>query len=621
MGFENGIINANGREKKMSLYRERSFSSVDEDIERLRKIETGKIKCIELSENEKKEILSFENDLGEQLEDIYDIKINSLELVPAYFLTEEGRDFFQSYAGFECEGGNEEEIKFFIIRNRARLGELDGKSISELSGKSKLFAEDRMVEKLMSSITEEGKIDFSGAECLESISLLSNPKEAFEKIIKLRSFKKDLKEEQIKDNVDQEDSIAAVNMAKSKICSLYNKRVNELICEQCVNVARIKSLADIAGEDVLSEEEKLLLKQYHGMNNFLLTYSRFDRFINGAGSDYNERGNLMQIDEKLEQYTVEMEGKYLENETEKSSKAQEKGLDFNKLSRNFNIPKEKFAEFAERLLEKYGQKSSQPSDEFDPKRKGPAPDDKWQFVARDQYKNMEVNGKQKVIKAPTRERTAEDLVSVLLGHEAVHFLQVMNQEKLPLRLYQKVLGDRRLIMSEGGAMLMQDKVSRELFGYGVYPKPHYIKAMLTRLRGGNYIDCVKSYYESSLNAFKINPETEEMDKEKFNLQVRKLLETAIRSTKRLFKPGEVLSSKPGLLSSSGASVYLEQFIVMEKLKESGFEKYAFVRGLNLQSMAELMEAGLLDVNDMEKMDLTFICELWSEISDKYKLEN
>ena len=45
-------------------------------------------------------------------------------------------------------------------------------------------------------------------------------------------------------------------------------------------------------------------------------------------------------------------------------------------------------------------------------------------------------------------------------------------------------------------MMVQSIISEKAFGYKSLPGTHYVKAMLTKLGGGNYIDCVKAYYGS-----------------------------------------------------------------------------------------------------------------------------
>ncbi len=67
-----------------------------------------------------------------------------------------------------------------------------------------------------------------------------------------------------------------------------------------------------------------------------------------------------------------------------------------------------------------------------------------------------------------------------------------------------------------------------------------------------------------------------------------------------------------ILTKSKDTVYIEQAIIMEKLKENGLENCAFVKDVNLDMLANLMEIGLIDLKDMEKLDFSFILNLWEK---------
>lgn len=60
----------------------------------MKKLQNGEIKKAELSESERVEILSLENQLGVELEEIFEIKINSASISPEFLLTEEEREAF-----------------------------------------------------------------------------------------------------------------------------------------------------------------------------------------------------------------------------------------------------------------------------------------------------------------------------------------------------------------------------------------------------------------------------------------------------------------------------------------------------------------------------------------------
>jgi hypothetical protein len=601
---------------KKGLYPERAFSSVDSAIGKLKKLQSGETEIVKLPEKEMKKILTFENNLGTELEEIFKIKVNSISIVPEFLLTEEGKELFLSQAGIELKGDNLEEIEKIIYQNREAIGDIDGIKLQGLEGKTRKYSEESLLERILAKMDDAGEFEVDGIKIYQPITFVSNPEDALEKIQKLRNFKRKLKDFQEPFSIGGE--VIEHGEIIEDIIWQYRIRVNEMIVEQFGHVAKIRSLGEKIGEDFLSEDEKKLLSQFAGLKDFVSIYARFDKLIYGAEDELDEKGNFKQIGEKIKQYADEIEQKYIENERTKKQKAAEKGLDLQKIKKN-NISKDVFTDCAEECLDHYGQKSSMPADQFNPKRAGSAPDGKWQFVPSEKYSLMDTDSKQKVIKAPSRDRSVLDLMTSLLGHEFAHFVQALNQNKLKLKLYERIGGDRRLIFAEGGAMLMQSQVSEEIFGFKKLPIPNFVKAMAEKIKGGNYLDCVKAFYDCSL---KIHLETEnETDQEALQEKKKHLLGVSIRSCKRLFKPGENLIAKEAILSKSKDTVYIEQLVAMEKLKEAGMEKFAMIRGLNPDSLCFLLKNGFIKETDIETLDLDFIKQAWEKIRGNFILEN
>lgn len=615
MSFESSANHLESLERERNTYPERSFQYVDKAVERLKKLQNGEIKKAELTDGERAEILSFENRLGVELEEIFEIKINSASISPEFLLTEEGREAFSSQLGFEIEGDSVETIKEFIFQNRKKISEVSGKKLQAFEGKARKHAEEKLQERIVATMKESGEIDVAGIELCQPINLLLNPGEALEKIRKLRDFKKRLKDELVNQGKGE---IADYRETRQGIIEQYKRRVNELIAEQFGYVVKIRSLAEKVGEENLTENEKKFLQQFTGLRDFVLVYSKFDKFINGAEYEIDEKGYYRQIGVKLENYADELEKNYIENEKSKKQKAAERGLDLEKIKEK-NIPKEIFVKYAEEFLEHYGQKSSMPSEEFDPQRKGAAPDGKWQFVPRDKYRTMEVDPDRRVIKAPTRDRSVQELIASLLGHEFTHFIQALNRKKITLRLYEKVGGDRRQLLAEAGTMSMQSLVSEEIFGFKSLPQPNYVRAMARKINGGNYLDCVKVFYECSLRTY-LQTTEKEVNAQYLKKRAEELLGVALRSCRRLFRSGEDLNSKDSVLSKSKDTVYAEQLIVMERLREAGLEKYALIRGLNLDSLFFLLQNDFLR-DDIESLDVDFIKNVWAQFKDAFVLKN
>lgn len=133
MNFEQAPI-GNTKKETINLYPERAFVRIDEEIKKIKKIESGEIKKIELSDLERETVLSFENGLGEKLEEIETIKVNSSAFFVDYFLTPEGKEAISSLTGLEVSLETAEEVSRFFLENRQILDGVDGKKTFRVGG-------------------------------------------------------------------------------------------------------------------------------------------------------------------------------------------------------------------------------------------------------------------------------------------------------------------------------------------------------------------------------------------------------------------------------------------------------------------------------------------------------
>lgn len=613
MNFETPTI-----ETKRSLYPERASSGLDETIEDLKKIDEGTMEKEELSEEEKKEILSYENklgeELGEELERIYEIKVLDSTIYLDYFLTDEGRDDFQKIMGFPVEGVSAEDLRVFFGKNRKALEGLESKIRSSFLGRASSYAEKKLQETLKSRILSDGTIDIENIPAPQRTYLVLNPVNALEKISGLRNFKKNLRiqEEELKSQNDSK-----INSAERGILEIYRRRVNEIIAGFYGIAVSVAKLKEVLGENALSEEEKKLLENFAGLEKSDANYSRFDKFIHGAGNEFSEEGAREQISEDIKHYADEIEKIGIDTELHKKEAVEEKGLNY-ELITGESVDDSRFSAIAEEILEHYGQKSASPSQDYNPDRVGSAPDNKWQFISRPEYKSMSVDSLQKVIKSGDKNKSISETIAVLGGHEIEgHFIQALNRKHIPLRLSAKIGTDRNVLFSEGGAMFSENQITQQAFGFQTVPHPHYIKAMIAKLEGGNYLDCIKAFFESATKLTKakkeagiISPE-EEIGENETNLKL------AVNRARRLFKGNVDLNEKTSVLTNSKDTVYLEQLLLMKKLKEHGLEKYAFVGGINLKTIILLNKIGLLDLNTMKKPDY-YSLQIWNRIKEAYK---
>ncbi|MFC1645293.1 hypothetical protein ACFL08_04675, partial [Patescibacteria group bacterium] len=218
----------------------------------------------------------------------------------------------------------------------------------------------------------------------------------------------------------------------------------------------------------------------------------------------------------------------------------------------------------------------------------------------------------------TKKRSIHDMFSVVLGHEMGHMIQSLNSAKLPFKILQGSLkAGRAFVFSEGGAKMLEDEVSMKAFGIHSYSKVNYANAMMKRLDGGDYLDCAKAAYEWERKAILAQVKKGIMDEEKANELFKKKVGVALNSAKRLFYGGNDLSSKSGFLTRSWDTSYLEGQFVNKKLQDAGLEKLAFVPGLNLQTLGDLMEIGSVDLNEIQGPNL-HVLDIWDRIKKDYQ---
>lgn len=604
-----------GFEKNISLYPERASSNLDKQIEVLKKIESGEAKRIELTAEEREALLSFENELGIELEDIYKISAPSTTFYLEYFLTDQGRSDFEKTTGQKMPASTEKDAGFFIMENRALLKTLNGTERSEFAGRSETFASDELKEKLLNNYRETGSIDSTFIKSPERINVLIDPQKTLKKMTLYRDFRRNLKH-LLREEGEKTNNLS---FAKREVLSLYKNRVNELIADQFESAVAIKNLVDVLGIGALSEEEKTILEIFSGLSSPEKNLARYDKFLNGANKAPASSGNYDQLTPEMKNYAEKISLEYEQNALNKARLIKEKGLDSAKLFEE-GIEKDDFIKMTEAALEHYDIRSSLPESEYNPDREGPAPDNKWQFIVRESYKSMLVNSKQKVIKSPVTKKSVIDAISVMLGHEIEgHVLQHENKSKLPLRLFKRVGAGRSEIFAEGGAMFNQDIVTQEAFGFRSLPHAHYVRSMTRKLEGGNYLDCIKSFFESAQRVALLERASGELDEAVFLKKTEDNLELAIERTKRFFKAPLDLNSSSSLLSKSKETVYLEQLVLLEKLREAGLEKFAYIGGANFTALASLHKIGMLNMQNMKRPDF-YALEAWNKIKGNYLLD-
>lgn len=603
------------QKKPKSLYPERPSEHLEEKIQILANFEKGKSEKISLSFEEREEIKNLESILGETLEDISDTSPRSSTFYSEYFLTDTGRKDFEETTGTNLESTediSQESISRALYRATPLIARLSPKDRISFVGRSQDYSDTHLLKSLIDTADHDGTIHLDDISMPNPIKLHLDPEKNVEKILKLRQFKEKIKRQ--KDSL-KEHSNSSKQETLLEILQLYQSRVNEMIAESASSLFDIERKSKIFGSENLAEAEKSALQLIWQQPERNL--SRYDKFIHGAASEKTSSGWKRQVGEELDQFASEFEKEYNEGKVNKRKNILGKNLDPTRIEDETAVSEEILRELAEETLRAYGLLSNQPASEYNPDRVGPAPDNKWQFITRKEIKSMSVNGKKKIIQCGTSRRSIVAAISITLAHEIEgHVLQHENRSQIPLRMFKKLGSGRSSVFAECGAMNNQDIVSKEAFGFNSPPHPHYIRAMQKKLDGGNYLECVNAFYESSMKIPRQEKSAGTLSTEDFQKEMQRNLTLAINRTQRLFRDGSDLLSQEGFLSKSKDTVYLEQIKLFRELKKHGLEKYVFIGGANLDALLFLLRSGFLNPADI-KTPKYHCLKLWERMNDQF----
>lgn len=599
------------------LYPERAFSGVGEKVENLQRIISGEVPTWEISESERSEILKIESELAENLESIYSITPNNIDFDFNYLLTPEGVADFSKVVGFEIPTDVKSlaDLKTFLYQHTEELAVADKKELAALGGRSSIYRKKEIFKAVSKTINDKGEINTEVIPESESVNIRLNPILDYEKTNNLRALKADikLKRVELERSGQSQDYVAVLD----GIFDLYQQKINEMIANRADVFLSLRKKAEFLGEDSLTEDERLALGEDMTSANISSGLSRYDKFLYGAGSDFDDSGWSKQISQELIELADIEEQKNLIAQQEMNHGIKEKGLNKEKLLA-LNVEVEEVERLCKETLEHYGLLSAVPASEYAPDRPGPAADNKWQFIISDSYPNLSVLGKQKIIRCPNKPQSISKLLSVTIAHEIEgHVNQHNNRSKIPLKLFEKIGSDRSAIFAEAGAMSNQALVTENAFGYQTLSLPQYIRAMVTKLNGGNYGDCVKAYYLSKINDSKYQLEQGEIDTETFKKDCAKKLKIAINATSRLFNGSTNNTEINNHLIRSKDTVYLEQVKLAEELKKKGFDQMLNLTGINFSALEFLLRAKLIDINDIKSPDF-YSLQMWERIKSEYE---
>jgi len=572
------------------FYPERPSYSAQRLLHEISKYQSGEKQQEPLTAEEYLESITFENPFVDELAKLHSISYNKKTLYPEYFDTTEGQDALKEL-DIISELYPDNNTPIDIRTNIDVLRKLDPESLAKLGEKGLKHHTETMLENLSHRIAEDGNLDIEGLENPEKIMFIDHPEELEKKIIGLRELK--LKLEQARLKLSQievgtpDNNSTLIHFKLSRIRELI-KKINVLLAEALEDKAILDAEADLT-----SHKPKYKL----------------DKFRYGVGK-INTEGNYDQVDSRLLQQADEIAEEHISLNQEKASILAEQGLDIEKME-DASIEPEEIKIYLDRILSEYGLLSDYPADQEQVDNNIKPTDNKWRCYIKPNQSVFEIDNKSKTLFIPIKNRSIIDVLTKGATHEIIHILQRENTAEIGLPLYtnpQQMGGDRSDLFQEGGAMYYQDQASQELFGFTSPPGPHYLRAMAVKQAGGDYLACVKAYYESTIS---VNPK-----------KVKLALKTALSSARRLFRNSMDFNNNDRSIPSTKDTVYLEQKAVVEEiLKHPELQNLILVSGINLETAKEMIRFGLLDLSKLRTPDLSFVQNIWKEVKPNYTLDS
>ena len=427
----------------------------------------------------------------------------------------------------------------------------------------------------------------------DRVPIILNPDVVAQKIQRLRELKVYLKNTltSLQSRFSESESLSLD--AQKDILVLYQKRVNELLARAIMEIG--EPPRDAEATTFTTEESACFTSSSR-------SYARYDRFVFGANfhstNDPNQKGIVSPLTQTLTELANTIEQTTI-NQPSLSESLRANGIDPQKFEEATFSPEE-VRKIAESVLDAYGIKSSEDPESYTPERIGPAEDGGWQVVFTNSS-SASVDGTKRVVKIPQTPCDIKRLLTVIVAHEIEgHALQHNNRSQSPLGLLAHIGGDRAELYAEMGAMYNQNYVSESVFGVSSLPGANYARAMASRIEGKNYLECVETFYQSSLKKFPNATEN----------QRSVALKMAINRTLRLFRGQNSLSG--GIATSSKDLLYLEQIPVMQALVSRSIPEYGLIAGVTTQTAKILKKWGLLDTKTIQKPKYIAL-DLWEEI--------
>ena len=593
MSIETNTKSIANNEQKPTLYPERPSYSAQILLYEIAQYESGEREKEILSDEEKQDLIEFENPFVDRIAEYYKLATGKKVLYPEYFDTPEGQVTLKAIPEFASLDGDID-----IRGNIAILRALKPKIITDLVKISTDWNTNTMVETLSQHINPDtGELDIEGIENPEKLTYIQYPANLTAKIEGLEAIRQELKQKRsdlyAEEASDTTDISKALIHAKIFRVQALIKRINVIIAE--------------------TKEQETFLRSEESHIPHKPPY-KLDKFIYGVSTLDTDTGNYNQVDNHLLAMADDIAELNKSINQEKAQILLEKGLDQEKLEEK-NITPEEAKQYLDQILASYDLLSEYPADAEQVAKNIKPADNKWRCYIRPGKSTLEIDSQSKTLLIPPLNIDVQKLITKAATHEIIHILQRENTVQIGLPLYthpSQIAGDRAELFQEGGAMYYQDQISQELFGYESPPQPNYLRAMATKQSGGTYIDCVKTYYESirSLQSHSVSQS-----------ELKEFIQKALSGSIRLFRNSS-FDNTDTQISNTKDTVYLEQKAVVEEiLKHPELQNLILVSGINLETAKEMIHFGLLDLSKLRTPDLSYVKELWEELRPDYTLDH
>ncbi len=505
---------------------------------------------VQYSPSPEEQLLVNEADdyLSKLLEPVLNIDIKTFTLFGIeYFLTDEGYMLLHSIYKEATKNGllefasfrktRTENLQWVIsVLDRIDFSQFSKQRRDEIAGIISKAAEQRL-QKSFSPLLADSNFNTEGIEAPMKYNVVLEPDKAIDKVAKLREIKRTLMQERTKYKNQK---------AVYTLYSAYIQKMNVNITSLISDLVHISDKYNRRGADF--DKTKALKEQIpygtsfkgFGRNRNL---ARLDRYLHGKGlirenGDYTPIGkSARETGEKLS----DQQGIILPDMDTYTTEA---------YGENFPVDAEMLKEMFEEVLRANGLLRSEENPNG------------WTVYLSSKARNLSVNT-ESLAHNPSGKRIniPVDFVRAFYGikpnpsvmatiaHEMTHIFRREVMKVIKLQLYSdRISPPRGSVVSEGAAVRAETQVQTEVFNLPREINGDYLAAAMRRLEGGNFLECVKAFYDSYIHHF---PQEDR----------KEALKLAISRTRRIFRHTQNLESHDPEVTQSEPLYYLEQSLI------------------------------------------------------------